>query len=636
MNGTPRTINCVVNFSDTSDINASTVNVNNLTLSAGTVTIAAYSGVRQATYTISYLPASGTLSVAMPAAAVKDTSGNPNASFAATIALDFGTFGGGLDPTFGVGGTATLANQGSLDGFAGLAIYPSTAGANASKIVTAQGYTSSGKQVFAVMRYTPQGTPDTNFGPNHNGIAFTPAGVGDSLANWVALQSDGKIVAAGWAIAGTKFGNDYEFAAVRFNADGSLDTGFGKSGIAVTNIKAANGNSPGEDEARAVAIQSDGKIVVAGYSEQGSTTYTEDFAVVRYNTNGSLDSTFGSGGIVVTSNFGGQEVANGLAIQSDGKILLAGQSGPSATNTLTVMAVTRYTSTGQLDTSFNGTGILTLAPAGSTNAGVYGLLLQSSGAIVLSGWSTLAAQDLTLARLTSTGQLDTLFGGAGTGYAISGNLALARTIVQAANAGDFYVTGREDPTEPISSGTIDLGVAAFHPDGTPDINFGTDGAFALDYGGTDDRGRSLALQNDGTIIVTGISNPGSNHVLLHLLPAYPQAVSNSLKATPNPDTTVTLSASFTDANPGVTSIRVYFYLETTGNGVLEPGSDKQLKDSNTSLLYADATWDGTKWNVTLTTGDLAGLPAGTYTLYAQAVDNFGIFSDPLAFSFTVL
>src|SRR5437899_6617882 len=102
------------------------------------------------------------------------------------------------------------------------------------------------------------------------------------------------------------------------------------------------------------------------------------------------------------------------------------------------------------------------------------MMLQSTGAIVLSGWSTVGAQSLTLARLSSTGQLDTAFGGAGTGYVINSNLALSRTIDQAANGGDFYVTGREDPTEPISSGTIDLGVAAFHPDGAPDINFGTD------------------------------------------------------------------------------------------------------------------------------------------------------------------
>jgi uncharacterized delta-60 repeat protein len=621
----PRTISYVVTFNDT--LKAGTVDASDLSLSSGRVVSAAQTG-NQATYTIGYLPATGTLSVALAASAVKDSSGNPNVGFAASIALDFGTFGGAPDPTFGTGGTVSIANAAALDGNGGVAVYPSTAGANAGKVVTGQGYVSGGRNVFAVFRYNPDGSPDTSFGSG--GVASTPVGVGDALVSGLALDSMGRIVVTGWAVAATRPYTDYEFATARFNVNGALDPTFGSGGVVVTNVKSATGNTPGEDRAWAIGVQGDGKIVVAGFSEQGGSVSTEDFAVVRYNTNGSLDSTFGSGGIAVTPNFGGgQDVANALAIQPDGKIALAGQVTPSD-GTPSLMAVARYTTGGQLDTTFNGTGFRTFAPAGSTNAGLVGVLVQTTGAIVVSGWCTLGPQDLALARLTSLGQLDTSFGGAGTGYAVSTNMAIGRTIVQS-TAGELYTSGRVDPGEPASSGTIDLGVAAFKADGTADTSFGTGGVVALDYGGTDDRGRSLALQSDGEIVVTGISNPGGNHLLVRLMPSFPQAVAGSFTAAPNPATagsSVTLSAAFTDGNPAVTSLRVYFYLERTDNGILEPGSD-------TLVGYADATWDGSKWNVTLTTDALSGLVAGTYTLYAQAVDNFGIVSDPLAITFTV-
>jgi uncharacterized delta-60 repeat protein len=508
---TPRTLGYVVTFNDT--LKAGTVDASDLSLSSGRVVGATQSG-NQATYTIGYLPASGTLSVTLPAGAVKDNSDNPNVAFSGSYPFNFGISGGAPDATFGTGGTVNIANAGALDGNGGVAVYPSTAGPNAGKIVTGQGYVSGGRNVFAVFRYNADGTADTSFGTG--GVASTPVGVGDALISGLALQSNGSILVTGWAIASTRPLTDYAFATARFTVNGALDTSFGSGGIVVTNVKSATGNSPGEDRASAVAVQSDGKIVVAGFSEQGANIYTEDFAVVRYNANGSLDSSFGSGGISVTPNFGGgQDLANGLAIQSDGKIVVAGQVIPSNGNPA-LMAVARYTSSGQLDSTFNSTGIVTMAPAGSTNAGLIGVVVQNTGRIVVSGWCTLGPQDLALARLTTAGQLDTTFGSAGTGYAVSTDMAIGRSLVQA--NGKLYTSGRVDPAEPPSSGTIDLGVAAFTAEGTADTSFGTVGVVALDYGGTDDRGRSLTVQEDGKIVVTGISNPGGNHLLVRLMP----------------------------------------------------------------------------------------------------------------------
>jgi uncharacterized delta-60 repeat protein len=508
---TPRTISYVVTFNE--PLQAGTVDPSDLSVSSGRVVGATQSG-SQATYTIGYLPAGGTLSVTLAAGAVKDGSDNPNVAFSGSYPFDFSTSRGAPDTTFGTGGTVNIANAGALDGNGGVAVYPSTAGVDAGKIVTGQGYVSGGRNVFAVFRYTKDGLPDTSFGSG--GLAFTPVGVGDALISGLALQSDGKILVTGWAIANTRPLTDYAFATVRFNTNGSLDATFGNGGIVITNIKSATGNAAGEDRASSVAVQADNKIVVAGFSQQGGNIYTENFALVRYTTNGTLDSTFGSGGISITPNFGdGQDLANGLAIQSDGRIVVAGQVIPS-NGSAPLMAVARYTTGGQLDTTFNSTGFRTFAPLNSTNSGLIGVVVQGT-AIVVSGWCTLGPQDVALARLTTDGQIDTNFGGAHTGYAISLDMAIGRSLVQSLN-GELYTSGRVDPAELPSSGSIDLGVAAFNADGTVDTSFGTGGDTALDYGGTDDRGRALAVQSDGKIVVTGISNPGGNHVLVRLQP----------------------------------------------------------------------------------------------------------------------
>jgi uncharacterized delta-60 repeat protein len=128
----------------------------------------------------------------------------------------------------------------------------------------------------------------------------------------LAIQSDGKLVAAGYSYNSTP----YVYTLARYNTNGSLDTTFGTGGKVTTAIGTVI------DKAVALAIQADGKLVAAGYSNNGTQTV---FALVRYNTNGSLDTTFGTGGIVTTA-IGTNDVATSLAIQSDGKLVTAGYS----------------------------------------------------------------------------------------------------------------------------------------------------------------------------------------------------------------------------------------------------------------------------------------------------------------------
>jgi uncharacterized delta-60 repeat protein len=130
----------------------------------------------------------------------------------------------------------------------------------------------------------------------------------------VAIQGDGKIVAAGFA------GSDFDFALARYNTDGSLDTTFGGDGKVTTDFA----GSGSRDEAHAVAIQGDGKIVAAGLAVVSGIF---DFALARYNTDGSLDTIFSGDGKVTTDFAGDFDVANGVVIQANGRIVAAGFAG---------------------------------------------------------------------------------------------------------------------------------------------------------------------------------------------------------------------------------------------------------------------------------------------------------------------
>jgi uncharacterized delta-60 repeat protein len=184
------------------------------------------------------------------------------------------------------------------------------------------------------------------------------------------VQSDGKIVAAGYSYNGSNF----DFAVVRYNTNGSLDTTFDTDGKVTTAI------GSGTDAAYSVVLQSDGKIVVAGNSRIGS---NDDFAVVRYNTNGSLDTTFDTDGKVTTAIGSGTDEARSVVVQSDGKIVAAGYSdnGPNFD-----FAVVRYNTNGSLDTTFDTDGKVTTA-VGLGDDEAYSVVLQSDGKIVAAGYS---------------------------------------------------------------------------------------------------------------------------------------------------------------------------------------------------------------------------------------------------------
>jgi uncharacterized delta-60 repeat protein len=234
---------------------------------------------------------------------------------------------------------------------------------------------------FALVRYNDNGSLDTTFGPNHTGKVSTDFAGKNDIAAAVALQADGKIVVAGSSVKTT---ND-DFALARYNVDGSLDTAFGIGGKVTTDFAGAF------DNAFALALQADGKIVAAG-SAQPAGGGSDAFGLARYNPNGSLDGTFGPGGKVTTPIGAGSDIF-GVAVQADGRVVAAG----SAQTTTGVLALARYRADGSPDNSF-GTGGQVTTAFGSAAGGAQAVALQADGKVVAAGFTNQNSDDFAVAR----------------------------------------------------------------------------------------------------------------------------------------------------------------------------------------------------------------------------------------------
>ena len=217
---------------------------------------------------------------------------------------------GALDPSFGSGGKVTTPFGTSYD-------FGQAVEIQADGKIVAGGYASNGMNYdFALARYNPNGSLDRTF--SSDGKVVTPFGSSSDAILTIAIRPDGKILAAG----STYNGANSDFALARYTANGALDPSFGSGGKVRTDIASRNQAIFG------IALQPDGKIVVAGYSE-GATT-SEDFVVARYKPDGALDTSFGSGGYVVTVFNADYDDAYDLLLQPDGKIVAVGAYGQRA------------------------------------------------------------------------------------------------------------------------------------------------------------------------------------------------------------------------------------------------------------------------------------------------------------------
>jgi uncharacterized delta-60 repeat protein len=368
-----------------------------------------------------------------------------------------------------------------------------------SKIVVA----GTANQDFGVARYNWDGSPDTTFNPGGALPPYTEGVVTTDISGFdqcyaVAIQSDGKIVAVGYS-------GLTDFAVVRYNTDGSLDT----TTFNPTGSFGGPPNSPGMvttevgtyDYGYAVAIQviaSEEKIVVAGVVSGAN----NDLGVLRYNSDGSLDDTFDSDGIVTTDFNSTDDQAWGVAVQpADNKIVAVGNSGND-------FAVVRYNSDGSLDDTFDSDGKVTTDLGTS---GDYGkaVAIQSNGKIVVTGYNN---NDFGVVRYNSNGSLDTTFnpGGMFPPY-IEGILTTSLGTSDLGYGVAIQSNGKIVAAGRANMGNLDFGVVRYNFNGSPDLTFDSDGKVITDFSGTGSSDSNYAVASVGDkIIVAGVTDVNGN------------------------------------------------------------------------------------------------------------------------------
>ncbi|HYE16319.1 MAG TPA: delta-60 repeat domain-containing protein, partial [Pyrinomonadaceae bacterium] len=421
---------------------------------------------------------------------------------------------GSLDPTFGIGGkVVTNINLGGDIPHA-LALQPDGKIIAVGESISDQaGITTT---EYTLVRYNPDGSLDPSFGGD--GIVVTDLFGNGDTAFAVALQPDGKIVAAG---SSAQNGTGANFSAARYNPDGSLDTTFGspvpgtasRSGRVMTDLVAWN------DIGRAVALQADGRIVIAGHTQTPSTN-NYDFALLRYEADGDLDTTFGGDGWVTTrffeDDFVDDERAFAVRAQPDGKIVAAGfawdRNETQPASQWEDFALARYNADGSLDPTFGAGGLvwtnISIQPGGAdkfnevTKDRAHALLLQPDGRLVAGGFASCCN----------------------------------------------------------SGGTEDFALTRYNPDGSLDPSFGGDGIVRTDFLGifTDDEIYGMALQPDGKIVAVGRAETNDRLGTYDYAVARYNATSGaSATPTPTPLTTPTPAATPTPGGGSAGGLQYY-------------------------------------------------------------------------------
>lgn len=436
-------------------------------------------------------------------------SGTPDASFGQGGVTSAAFL---LQTPFGTGPTDIVAARAVAMQADGRIIVAGTAPAPLAKNATDMG----------VARFFSDGTPDATFGPNLNGTATFGFDLGGSVfnknfdaAHAVAIQKDGKILVAGSAANDV---NGRDFVVIRLNDDGTLDTTFDTDGKAIITFD-SGGSSFNDDEAYAIALQADGRIILAGYSRF-------DFAIARLKTDGSLDTAFAGKGFT-TINFGigfNADKATSIVIQPNQKIVLGGYSDGNGSQ-LDFTAV-RLNSNGALDNSFgiNGKVVTAFDLGGQKNDYAYGVALQKDGKIVLAGSvegssSFFNSSDVGLVRLNGNGSLDVTFGTNGkkvVGFDKGGSNADVATGIFMQPDQKLVVSATVQTGGLFGSpfgGGSSFGALRFNTNGSLDDTFGTNGQTVIAFplqgaagGGLNNPTGAYAVTRqptDGNIVLAG-------------------------------------------------------------------------------------------------------------------------------------
>ena len=396
-----------------------------------------------------------------------------NVSFA-----QFGT----LDASFGRGGIVITPFTDFDSSIQSLLIQPD------KKIIAGGSITKSGSTQFSLARYNIDGSLDETFGNSGQAITNYPELM---VMSSTALQADGKII-----VAGNLYNSSVSisrFVLVRYDSNGILDTSFGIDGRVITNI------SDKLDRIASVIIQNDGKIIASGATSDDA-TYS-DFAMVRYNSNGTLDTSFGNNGVVVTS-IKAWDYANAITINNDNEIIIAG----AISNEFDInigfdynFALTKFDKYGVLDATF-GDGGSAIIGTTEANEKAFSVKVNTDGKIVLAGEHHSSKYAFMLAQLLPNGDLDTSFGINGVVINSLSNEFIESVAMQI--DGKFLITEYHGTGGCCSA---DIKLIRFLEDGNYDTTFGTNGVVTANFLNENNQANAIVIQDDGKIIIGGVS-----------------------------------------------------------------------------------------------------------------------------------
>ena len=463
-----------------------------------------------------------------------------------------------LDPSFGSDGKVVTQVNGSEQNYANALVLqpdgkPVVAGYNLS--------TEAGENI-ALARYNPDGSLDESFGSG--GVVSTDFMGGDDRANALAFQTDGKLVTAGCAQDGFQ-----KMALFRYNPDGSLDKSWGGSTPWDGDGKVTTffyDNYP--SCANAVAIQPDGKIVAAGYTESEN---EDEMAIARFNPDGSLDTAFNGSGIYFSTS---AYKAQGIVIQQDGKIVIVDGTEP---------IVVRLKPEGVLDDTFGKKGVF----KADTWFWPYNIAIQPDGKLLIIG--TAGWGGFWIERINPDGSVDESFGKAGStttkiGPPVGFDTPFALTVLPDQK---IVVAGSSD-TQPLGwpwQPPRVFAVVRYNPDGSLDTGFNGDGyvltQFNVDSGNTDNIARSVVVQPDGKLVVAGyadLAGPDGNTIYQFALARYANQgfglAVNVDRQLPDPGQVITYSVTLRNDGPQIlTNARLTDILP----GELTPAGTIQLE-----------------------------------------------------------
>jgi uncharacterized delta-60 repeat protein len=409
-------------------------------------------------------------------------------AFAMTIACATKAQDGDLDLSFASGGVNILDID-FLDTFQDVIVL-----ADGSIIAAGMSFNSSFVSTAYVVKYTPEGNVDTSFGVN--GIFSYSLDFEANIFSCV-VRSNGKILLAG----STTDYTDYKILLISLLPSGSLDTPFGTNGVVTQSVGlAANFD---EDMAYDMTLDASGKILVSGRSL--GTDYLPRPVVLRFLLNGSLDTTFGVNGVAALPVTFGDNSFDCLAVQPDGKIVAAGHYASGLS--WFVMLVARFNSNGTLDTTFGTNGIVTYS-YGNVDDEAYGLAIKDDGCILVGGFTTTVSYNysMLMMQFTPSGVLDTNFGSGGVVVSDLGQFDVADDI-QILDDGSIVLAGTSGFGPP---NAYDMAVWKYNADGTPDTGFGVNGVAVHNVAGHKVMLHGLDIQSDGKIVVSGQARDASN------------------------------------------------------------------------------------------------------------------------------